>query len=68
MQCEYGGDVTLTSCEGGYRLRLFNGRTVSVILSPADVQRLQVRLRELVAEVEEDEALLATREKPPGAP
>jgi hypothetical protein len=67
MQCEYGGEVTFTACEPGYRLRLSNGSTVSVILSPADVQQLQARIRKLVADADEEEALTA-REKLPGAP
>jgi uncharacterized protein (DUF169 family) len=51
MQCEYGGEVTFTTREPGYRLRLaLLDREMSVILSPADVTKLLDRIREVVAE------------------
>jgi hypothetical protein len=48
MQCEYGGEVTLTTCEQGYRLRIFSETTVSLILSRQDLVTLLKRGIELL--------------------
>jgi hypothetical protein len=50
MQCEYGGEVTFTLCEPGYRLRIYAGTTISVILSKDDVLKLQQRICDVLRE------------------
>jgi D-glycero-D-manno-heptose 1,7-bisphosphate phosphatase len=54
MQCTYGGEVTFAACEPGYRLRVANGSTLSILLDTEDVQRLQARMQAVVAEVQEE--------------
>ena len=53
MQCAYGGEVTLTESAPGYRLRIYNGSTISVILSRQDLEALVQRAQELLAGEEE---------------
>ena len=55
MQCTFGGEVTVTACEPGYRLRIYSGTTVSVILTKEDVRQLQARRTEVLREEAEDE-------------
>ena len=50
MECEYGGEVTFTTCEPGYRLRIYAESTLSIILSAADVKKLQERMRDVLKE------------------
>lgn len=59
MDCEYGGEVTFTACEPGYRLRIFAGTTISIILSSQDVARLLTQIRDVLRE-EGDEAARET--------
>ncbi len=53
MHCDYGGEVTFTRAEPGYHLRIYNGTTLSVILSIEDVRRLQERIHDVLREEEE---------------
>lgn len=53
MECEYGGEVTFTRSEPGYRLRIYNGTTLSLILSKDDVAKLQERISAVLTDEEE---------------
>jgi len=53
MQCDYGGEVTFTSCWPDYRLRIQNGSGVDIILSKEDARRLQARIDDVLVEEEE---------------
>jgi len=55
MKCEYGAEVTFTQAEPGYRLRLYNQTTVSVILSRKDVLALLRRMTEVVLDDEQEQ-------------
>ena len=55
MKCEYGSEITFTRAEPGYRLRLYNQTTVSVILSRKDVLALLRRIIEVVLDDEQEQ-------------
>jgi hypothetical protein len=50
MQCANGGDVTLTTCESGYRLRIVAGASISIVLSREEVGQLQAQMRAVLEE------------------
>jgi len=52
MRCGYGGEVTFTASEPGYRLRIVNGTSLSIQLSRADIERLLVRIAAVIQEEE----------------
>lgn len=54
MRCDFGGEVTLTTCEPGYRLRIVNQTTISIILSKQDLITLLKRGEELLHLQEEE--------------
>jgi hypothetical protein len=54
MRCDYSGEVTLTTCAQGYRLRIVNQTTISIILSRHDLETLLKRGAELLCPDEDD--------------
>jgi hypothetical protein len=56
MHCANGGEVTFTTCEPGYRLRIYAEATLAVILSREEVAQLQARIRAVLEEEQEADA------------
>jgi hypothetical protein len=53
IDCEYGGSITLSSAEVGYRLRIYSeGKTTSVVLTTEEARALQQRIAAMLPEEE----------------